>query len=347
MTIMVIAGAGASYDSIPSRLPKSPDLHDDRPPLGDFLFAARPMYEEVQRQVPHVMQIVPVLQARARGESVEDVLARFASEISSYPHREIQLASARYYIQSIIAQTEELWYRERTVPTNMMVLLDQIEAARGNRTRPVFATFNYDRLIEHALENRGQRFRHLGDYVREDSINVFKLYGSVNWAREVGAYDSSRHGGTSWEIARFLCDNAAAFRPRGPFILSNDVPSARVQQSLAVPAIAIPLKEKTGFECPDDHIDRLKEQLRRVRVILTIGWRGAEQHFLKFLGEHALQGIHGICVTGDARDAAVTANALSNALTHAHFEPVGGGFSQFVASGGVARLLNLAWQFEK
>ena len=345
MTIMVIAGAGASFDSIPSRRPGAV-AHPSRPPLGDDLFAAREMFETMQREMPHVMQIVPFLQDRADGESVEDVLARFAAQVETNRHREIQLAAARFYIQAIIWHIEQAWYRERPVPTNMMALLDQIEAARGNRTRPVFVTFNYDRLIEHALENRGQHFGTLDDYVRPGATNVFKLHGSVNWARPVGLYDINAHGGLPWEVARHICNRAADFRPTGSFRIQDDVPLARIQQTLTIPAIAIPLKKKTTFECPEDHVARLREQLKHVRAIVTIGWRGAEQHFLRLLGEHALQGIEVICVGGDARDATATTHALSNALSRPNVEPVGGGFSKFVTSGGIERLLNLAWRFE-
>jgi hypothetical protein len=40
------------------------------------------------------------------------------------------------------------------------------------------------------------------------------------------------------------------------------------------------------FECPTDHIGTLESYIPRVSKIITIGWRRAEQHFLKLLAKH-------------------------------------------------------------
>jgi len=142
------------------------------------------------------MQVAPSLLYRAAGESVEDVLGRYASEVAEYPHRETQLAAVRFYLQGIIWQCEDGWYRgEKQVATNLMALIDQIEKSRGTRERPIFVTFNYDRLIENALQNRGQSFSSIQDYIFPGAIRVIKLHGSVDWLRIIQSIDTSRFGG--------------------------------------------------------------------------------------------------------------------------------------------------------
>jgi hypothetical protein len=52
------------------------------------------------------------------------------------------------------------------------------------------------------------------------------------------------------------------------------------------PAIAIPVSEKRAFECPQDHVALLQRLIPKVRKILTVGWRGTEDHFLGLLRNH-------------------------------------------------------------
>ena len=49
------------------------------------------------------------------------------------------------------------------------------------------------------------------------------------------------------------------------------------------PAIAIPLREKSKFECPAEHLAQFASLIPKVTKLLTIGWRAAENHFLSLL----------------------------------------------------------------
>jgi hypothetical protein len=53
------------------------------------------------------------------------------------------------------------------------------------------------------------------------------------------------------------------------------------------PAVAIPTATKTDstFECPVHHLGHLAALIPSVSKLLTIGWRGEEQHFLQMLQE--------------------------------------------------------------
>ncbi len=56
-------------------------------------------------------------------------------------------------------------------------------------------------------------------------------------------------------------------------------------RSFFFPAIALPLQEKTNFECPQAHIDEMRRAVRQMTHLLIVGWRGSERHFVRELAE--------------------------------------------------------------
>ena len=46
-------------------------------------------------------------------------------------------------------------------------------------------TFNYDRLIEHALTGAGISTAGIADYIASPLFKLFKVHGSINWVRSV------------------------------------------------------------------------------------------------------------------------------------------------------------------
>jgi hypothetical protein len=345
--LLVIVGAGASFDSIPSRPtggvagPNEPF----RPPLADHLFQPRPLFEEIQRHVPQVLQIAATLLEPPSGQSVEDVLGDYASLGAEYPPGAIQLAAVRYYIQGVIDLCERGWYRDLPVATNLMALIDRAERFRGRDERPIFVTFNYDRLIEHALENRGQSFSAMTDYILPNAIRVFKLHGSVDWARRIQRMDNSRFGGSVWEIAKQIADQIATLPAAGEIQRwRGAAPSSLADSYILLPAITIPVKAKSKFECPDEHIASLRTALKDVKTVLTIGWRGAERHFLGLLRECGLQDLDVICVAKGPRGAEETRENLMAAGITGQFELYNDGFSKFVAERKADRLFRITWR---
>lgn len=337
--LLVIVGAGASFDSIPS-LPPSGAPETYRPPLANQLFEPRQAFEGIQRAVPQVMQIAPSLMRRAHKESVEDVLERYAGQVADYPERAIQLAAVRFYLQGIISSCEDNWYRQNPVATNMMALIDQIECVRRGRERPIFATFNYDRIIENALENRGQRFDGLKEYV-DGGIPVYKLHGSVDWMRRI-RLERVRFHGSGWPLAKQICDAIPTLPRPGMIERADEIPSSGIGNRIAIPAIAIPVKGKSEFECPPEHLASFRAAIKGVTAVLTIGWRGAERHFLSLLRECELPPVSWICVAG-GNDAEAAIQEIQKAGIRGDFEPRNEGFTAFVANRGIERLLNITW----
>src|SRR5262249_1630173 len=177
--IMVILGAGASYDSIPSRPPPSSEagLTNGRPPLAAQLFSSHPLSEDCLSSFPRCHPIVPYLQTIPLNSSVEHMLETLQAEGDTDPHRKCQIAPIRCYLQFLISECERNWAPATQRITNYVTLLDQL---RRTDNSVLLVTFNYDRLIEKALASLKISITDLPDYVSNHKVKLIKLHGSVN-----------------------------------------------------------------------------------------------------------------------------------------------------------------------
>jgi SIR2-like protein len=207
--IMVILGAGASYDSIPSRIPPSGKRDDpwsaDRPPLAGQLFSHK-LSEDSLRSFPKCHPIVPYLQATPSGANVEHLLETLRAEGETDPERKRQIAAIRCYLQFLITKCEQHWLPLPPDNTsNYTTLLDQLRRS-GQRT--VLVTFNYDRLIENALTSLKVSISDFPDYISHDQIKLIKLHGSVHWGREVETEVDNVEDRTVWDVMNELVERA-------------------------------------------------------------------------------------------------------------------------------------------
>ena len=288
---MVIFGAGASHDSIPSlyrppHLPKS--LEDGRPPLAADLFSSHETYGEHISHFPRCHLIVPYLRAIPADSSVEHVLETLQAEGASDPERKCQLAAVRCYLQFLIYECERHWPPAAHRITNYVTLFDQF---RRTNDEILIVTFNYDRLIEKALESLGVFITEMNGYISNSKIKLVKLHGSVNWARDVETEIANVGERNVWEVMNKLIDKAGDLRLTDRFRIVDSHPIGRIEKTPLIPAIAIPVETKTDFECPSSHLDYLRQMVSSVTKVLVVGWRGAERHFLKLLHEHGLRNV--------------------------------------------------------
>jgi hypothetical protein len=123
--LMVIFGAGASYDSWPSfppdRLPR--DAEFLRPPLAKELFLYAPQFRAVSAKYPRCQPIIPYLESQ---ENVEDILEQFGTEAVQNPERRSQLTAIQFYIREIVRLCEAHWRLRTNGVTNYRTLLDQL-----------------------------------------------------------------------------------------------------------------------------------------------------------------------------------------------------------------------------
>jgi hypothetical protein len=287
--LLVIFGAGASFDSVKHRPPASrktggqvmqnwlplavptpvADYEVFRPPLANQLFDDRLNFVHVMQRYPACKPLVNLLRGQVQ---VEQQLARFEKEASTFPPRRRQLAAITYYIRDVISECQNSWHSQHRGITNYLTFLDVVERWRYETVDEVcIVTFNYDTMIEQSLtELYGWVFTGLSSYLSYDRYSLIKLHGSVDWGRELNTV----HGnGTAGEIIDGAI-NSLAISDR--FRMLRDFPHG-------FPALAIPIEKKSDFACPVEHIQALAVAIRKVTKIITIGWRATEQHFLDML----------------------------------------------------------------
>jgi hypothetical protein len=214
--LVVIFGAGASYDSSPDFPPSQPQAvqqnfgprpasPDPRefwcPPLATQLFldtngafgeiVANPNYRKLLPILPRLRQPV----TGSVEQEMEVLLTEANAQVSGDPERKRQLFAVRYYLHDLLQRVTNKWLRHTSGVTNYVTLLDQIRHANKADEPVCLVTFNYDLLLDRALLSF--------DYKTTDPENeslahpIFKLlkpHGSVDWARFVDVAPTTRLG---------------------------------------------------------------------------------------------------------------------------------------------------------
>lgn len=312
---MVIIGAGASFDSSPDRPAKPGDNQRHRPPLADDLFLDAGLRHAARVQFSQIHELIPELLPRA-GRSLEESLQRLQDESAKDPYRLQQLAAVRYYLQALFRMLIPQWLNDIGSVTNYRALLGQIfHHRRADDPDPVcLVTFNYDTLIEHALELRfGMKFDVIPDYVSHGELKLFKLHGSENWGRRLTSVPAGLGGPNNkdpWAQPQEVIRQVARLTISDTYVVAEKQPH---QGPPLFPAIAIPVTNKSTFECPPEHLGELESLIPNVRRILTIGWRGKEQHFLNMLAKGLVgsaKGVDIVTVAGTSDEAKQTLNQI-------------------------------------
>jgi hypothetical protein len=346
--LLVIFGAGASYDSVPTYPPGTQILtgdvlnHDHRPPLANELFKNRPVFAEAITRLPECQPIVPRLRA-LKGESLEAALQDLQSKATDYPRGLQQLAAVRYYLQYILWQCGDAWRNIAKGVTNYKTLLDQIECANKKNEPVCLVTFNYDTLLEDALGDFGLPIKAFADYTKTHSFyRVFKVHGSVNWARIVDNKIQSTNATHPWSVTHEWIQRAAELRVTDKYVLCDGYPTAVIGALPVFPAIAIPVERGKSFECPVSLVEELKDLLPQTTKTLVIGWRAAEEHFLDLMKTHLKPGIRLHVVAKGLKDAEDARVRICRTLVHcrpSHVSESDEGFTDFILSGKAAKFL--------
>jgi hypothetical protein len=345
--LMVIFGAGASYDSAEACWPISKKLGDspDRLPLADHLFDNRPEFAKDMQRFPDCLPIITFL--RKRGEaSVESVLEQLQAKSGNHDQGYREMVAIRYYLQWMIWSCELRWEQVHNGVTNYGALLYLIRQHREGREPTCFVTFNYDTMLEKAVPALGGKIEQIQDYINSDSYKIFKVHGSVNWGRTIqeAAPLSQIHSSSPEEIAKQVIRHA-------PFIVGDDLVnkqyemihslSKREASSPALfPAIAIPVETKLDFELPFGHWEMLSQCIAKIHKLLVIGWHAADTHFLDVLSKHLPPDVNVHVVCGNSTEGKQVLAKMQNAglkLTPVGIEDVG--FTGFILKGSAEKFL--------
>jgi hypothetical protein len=213
------------------------------------------------------------------------VLETLQSEAEEDPIRKQQLAAIRYYLQVLIDTFERRWEDVHGGVSNYVALLDQLRRVHGDE-EVCIVTFNYDCMIEKALSTVGVIIHDINDYNLHPTFKLFKLHGSVNWFKHLSApFTTVNVHRDDADLIRELIQNAANIETFDEFYMHEFCPVGKIDQTPIWPALAIPVTTKLLFECPKSHLRALERCLPETRRIVTIGWRGAEYHFVKILSQ--------------------------------------------------------------
>lgn len=307
--LMFVFGAGASYDSDPTRLPSNddPDHYpfetQYRPPLAKGLF--QPLSEHGRAAItafPRAASLIMELRhATAQGRDVEEVLEQIQLGETAYPETATQLLAFRAYLARLLTRVPDEWVHECQGLTNYVLALAQ--ADRWNVTvhaeQPSQAiacvTFNYDTLLEQAIRSVfGHDINDINDYSNHRRVHIHKPHGSVDWRRAAQwnhrfADRLHREDALHKAIARASSlEWTDEWRRQINDIYQDDRDHSRVW----LPALSIPVRSKSDFTMPSFHRDAMIADIRQVTTLVAVGWRARERHFLKLLqdempSEHA------------------------------------------------------------
>jgi hypothetical protein len=351
--LMVVFGAGASYDSIDVKPPGTPNPgwpidEQFRPPLAKDLFGFTELFANAMAKIEKLQPIIPILR-RTGGKNVEAVLRELQDEAGAYPERLCQLMAVRYYLHTALWECESKWKIASKNVTNYKALLDQINRWRRSDEEVCLVTFNYDTLLEDATSAVGLTITNLDHYIVGSRFyKVFKLHGSVNWARAVATHspyaDSPYTAANAWSVAENHIKRAAVLRIMNDFVRIDEYPCGLHQGRIGlVPAIAIPVEKKAYFECPQPHLDELKRVLPKVDRLLMIGWRATEDHFLTLLRDNLKGPLLAQVVAGAEGEARNIARALQDgpfSSLKVEWEYAPAGFTDFIVNRRAGTILS-------
>jgi len=223
--------------------------------------------------------------------------------------------------------------------SNYTSLIRYIEEFRQSEEPVILITFNYDTLIERALSLHFNDFKFgtTDDYVNRSSYKLFKLHGSVNWGHFIEDDPRIDVRQTDEHLRKDIIDLADDIRVKNQIAVLGG-PDVKVDKWLYFPAISIPVQTKSDFSCPKEWLPHLDTLLNGVSNLLVIGWRAAEEHFLKrvvpVLSKNA--GLHISVVSHTPTSANETQTRLKSAgLKPAREWLYGGGFTNFISSDDV------------
>lgn len=289
--LLVILGAGASFDSVPlsvlGKLQKHRANLEFRPPLLSELLPSRRPFGEALSHFPQCAGLITDLRRRLEADpdiGLEALLEEKQAEAATYPPAAQELMAFRYYLQEILSVCGDEWWRLSRSETNYSDLLRRIDRWRhAQQTRVAIVTFNYDTLLDRAAESQlGMHLGRISEYVAGDAWQIFKPHGSVNWGRWADWEERHSNGD---QIRRYVIENSTDLKESDEFVVADrsEPQSGFKRRKILVPALAIPLAVKDSFQCPQSHVREMEKAIRRSFKILVIGWRATEAHFLQLL----------------------------------------------------------------
>lgn len=119
-------------------------------------------------------------------------------------------------------------------------------------------------------------------YLESDGrLTVLKPHGSIHWEHRLPGHRETVFS----EAERIVVEETDVESIAPTFDVRDATPWTYQQSAIApaIPALALPMADKTGFEWPPGQQEHLESLQGRVSCVVAIGWRAAEGHFHSLL----------------------------------------------------------------
>jgi hypothetical protein len=210
--------------------------------------------------------------ARDNPSSVEEELDAISADLPFYSMAHQQLLALRYYLSAVISSAQNDWLGEYIYGVStyqeFLNIVNKWQVRTGQQISLI--TFNYDTLLDIALESLlNIKLDDMSSYINNTTAyKLFKVHGSINWVHRVRrVFDEN------------IIKSAAHLEWTDQYYTGNQE-RPFISETGYAPALAIPTATKKSFEFPETHLEQMKAAIRETDLLLIIGWRGAEHHFV-------------------------------------------------------------------
>lgn len=278
--LLIIFGAGASYDhspqlsySVGSRIPLTYDL------IEDTLTHAKESMLRWPGAIPVLNRLRNLKYLKKKYFNLEEELYK-ESKIDN-ESIQAQLLSFKFYLFEVIQSSQKNVISFNQANTNYTRLLTLLQIGEFDKKMGLsLISFNYDTLLDIAYSQVYPNYsiNSFEDYIN-NPIRLYKPHGSLNWRnrhnyRGVGGMIKMKD-----RIKILSSETERKSLTDGRILTKYNDHYELEGQDVDEPMISLPYKEKTIFTFPEAHKKALIEDISRVTHIISIGWRGTEQHF--------------------------------------------------------------------
>lgn len=281
-----IFGAGASHGVIGGHTYPRYEYRDTwRPPLANDLMKSSREFDGLIHPLNELNALAGEIRGSLSGNnSLEEFMLELKEKAKKSRIRQIQLMQLRFYLRHLLHECS----RNYVFTGNLYAALAARMLDIANGAEITFISFNYDTLIEEALQNLRllpNKIKNLNAYT-QGTIKLFKPHGSVNWIYRLKGGSDLSIGPLQWLISNYQLQEPDVTHI--PIEIEEAWDTSKLISNyldpwIHYPAIAIPLSEKSEFCFPQAHLDAMKAALGRAKHIVGIGWRGQENHFGEIL----------------------------------------------------------------